>query len=295
MTEQLNPDPDFPTVAFPNPEEPGAIDLAIAQARKHDADVVIASDPDADRCAVAAVIDGDWRMLTGDELGTLLGDDALRRGLDGVYANSVVSSTCLGRMAKAAGRKHHMTLTGFKWIGRVPGLVFGYEEAIGYCCDPSHVPDKDGITALATILRLVGELKASGTTIAERLDEIWAAHGLHRTSQLAVRVTTMSIISQAMDRLRNQPPATLLGDRVDVCDLDDPSNGSGLPQQNAIELTGPRVHVVTRPSGTEPKLKCYLEVRATPAESAADLSATKARLDADMTTLRDEMSQALGI
>ena len=295
VTEQLNPDPDFPTVAFPNPEEPGAIDLAIAQARKHDADVVIASDPDADRCAVAAVIDGDWRMLTGDELGTLLGDDALRRGLDGVYANSVVSSTCLGRMAKAAGRKHHMTLTGFKWIGRVPGLVFGYEEAIGYCCDPSHVPDKDGITALATILRLVGELKASGTTIAERLDEIWATHGLHRTSQLAVRVTTMSIISQAMDRLRNQPPATLLGDRVDVCDLDDPSNGSGLPQQNAIELTGPRVHVVTRPSGTEPKLKCYLEVRATPAESAADLSATKARLDADMTTLRDEMSQALGI
>ena len=150
-------------------------------------------------------------MLTGDELGTLLGDDALRRGLDGVYANSVVSSTCLGRMARAAKREHRVTLTGFKWIGRVPGLVFGYEEAIGYCCDPSHVPDKDGITALAKILRLVGELKASGTTIAERLDEIWATHGLHRTSQLAVRVTDMSIISEAMDRLRNQPPTTLLG------------------------------------------------------------------------------------
>ena len=295
VTEQLDPDPDFPTVAFPNPEEPGAIDLAVAQARKHNADVVIASDPDADRCAVAAVIDGDWRMLTGDELGTLLGDDALRRGLDGVYANSVVSSTCLGRMARAAKREHRVTLTGFKWIGRVPGLVFGYEEAIGYCCDPSHVPDKDGITALAKILRLVGELKASGTTIAERLDEIWATHGLHRTSQLAVRVTDMSIISEAMGRLRNQPPTTLLGDRVDVCDLNDPSNGSGLPQQNAIELTGPRIHVVTRPSGTEPKLKCYLEVRATPAESSADLAATKARLDADMATLREEMSQALGI
>ena len=295
VTEQLDPDPDFPTVAFPNPEEPGAIDLAVAQARTHNADVVITSDPDADRCAVAAVIDGDWRMLTGDELGTLLGDDALRRGLDGVYANSVVSSTCLGRMARAAKREHRVTLTGFKWIGRVPGLVFGYEEAIGYCCDPSHVPDKDGITALAKILRLVGELKASGTTIAERLDEIWATHGLHRTSQLAVRVTDMSIISEAMGRLRNQPPTTLLGDRVDVCDLNDPSNGSGLPQQNAIELTGPRIHVVTRPSGTEPKLKCYLEVRATPAESSADLAATKARLDADMATLREEMSQALGI
>ncbi|MCO6677846.1 phospho-sugar mutase [Cutibacterium avidum] len=295
VAEQLDPDPDFPTVAFPNPEEPGAIDLAIAQARRHDADVVIASDPDADRCAVAAVIDGDWRMLTGDELGTLLGDDALRRGLDGVYANSVVSSTCLGRMAKAAGREHRMTLTGFKWIGRVPGLVFGYEEAIGYCCDPSHVPDKDGITALATIMRLVGELKASGTTISERLDEIWATHGLHRTSQLAVRVTDMSIISDAMDCLRSQPPATLLGDPVDVCDLDDPSNGSGLPQQNAIELAGPRVHVVARPSGTEPKLKCYLEVRATPEESSADLPAAKSTLDAEMITLREEMAKALGI
>ena len=295
VTEQLDPDPDFPTVVFPNPEEPGAIDLAIKLARDHDADVVIASDPDADRCAVATVIDGDWRMLTGDELGILLGDDALRRGLDGVYANSVVSSTCLNRMAKAAGREHRMTLTGFKWIGRVPGLVFGYEEAIGYCCDPSYVPDKDGITALATIMRLVGELKASGTTIAERLDEIWAAHGLHRTSQLAVRVTDISIISDSMDRLRNRPPTTLLDRPVDVCDLNDPSNGSKLPQQNAIELTGPRIHVVARPSGTEPKLKCYLEVRATAAESSADLTATKARLDADMAILREEMAQALGI
>ncbi|MDO4413228.1 phospho-sugar mutase [Cutibacterium sp.] len=295
VTEQLDPDPDFPTVAFPNPEEPGAIDLAIAQARTHGADVVIASDPDADRCAVAAVIDGDWRMLTGDELGTLLGDDALRRGLDGVYANSVVSSTCLGRMAKAAGREHRTTLTGFKWIGRVPGLVFGYEEAIGYCCDPSRVPDKDGITALATIMRLVGDLKASHTTISERLDEIWATYGLHRTSQLAVRVTDMSIISDAMDTLRNQPPSTLLDSPVDVCDLNEPGNGSGLPQQNAIELTGARVHVVARPSGTEPKLKCYLEVRATPEESAANLPGVKARLDTQMVALREEMAKALGM
>ena len=177
----------------------------------------------------------------------------------------------------------------------MPDLRFGYEEAIGYCCDPSYVPDKDGITALATIMRLVGELKASGTTIAERLDEIWAAHGLHRTSQLAVRVTDISIISDSMDRLRNRPPTTLLDRPVDVCDLNDPSNGSKLPQQNAIELTGPRIHVVARPSGTEPKLKCYLEVRATAAESSADLTATKARLDADMAILREEMAQALGI
>lgn len=295
VAEQLEPDPDFPTVAFPNPEEPGAIDLAIDLARRNDADVVIASDPDADRCAVAAVVDGDWRMLTGDELGTLLGDDALRREVPGVLANSVVSSTCLSRMAAAAGREHRVTLTGFKWIGRVPNLGFGYEEAIGYCCDPTHVPDKDGITALATIMRLVGELKASGTTVGQRLDDIWRTHGLYRTSQLAVRVTDMSIITTAMDTLRSQPPATLLGETVEVRDLADPHNGSGLPPQNAIELTGPSVHVVARPSGTEPKLKCYLEVRATPEESSADLAATKSRLDDEIVQLREEMSVALGI
>ena len=292
VSEQLEPDPDFPTVSFPNPEEPGALDLALDRARCQDADVVIASDPDADRCAVAAVIDGQWRMLTGDELGTLLGDDALRRGVDGVYANSIVSSTALATLASAAGKQHRTTLTGFKWIGRVPGLAFGYEEAIGYCCDPARVPDKDGITALARILRLVGELKANGQTINDRLDEIWRRIGLFRTSQLAVRVTDMSIISDAMDTLRATPPATLLDEPVSVRDLLDPNNDSGLPEQNAIELSGERVHVVARPSGTEPKLKVYLEVRSSDTD---DLATAKTRVDEQMVRLRAEMSAALGL
>ena len=152
----------LPDGGFPNPEEPGAIDLALALGRELDADLVIANDPDADRCAVAVPIDGSWRMLRGDELGALLGDDALRRGRQGTYACSVVSSTLLGTMARAHGQPFVTTLTGFKWIGRVPGLVFGYEEAIGYCVDPAAVPDKDGISALVTVLRLAAELKAVG-------------------------------------------------------------------------------------------------------------------------------------
>ena len=230
-----------------------------------------------------------------DELGTLIGADFLDRGVDGVYANSVVSSTCLGRMAAAAGRPHATTLTGFKWIGRVPGLVYGYEEAIGYCCDPQKVPDKDGITALAIIWSLAARLRAAGSSIADRLDEIWLEHGLHRTSQLAVRVADLSLITEAMSRLRRTPPSSLLGQPVVVRDLDDPDNGSGLPAQNAIELTGENVHVVARPSGTEPKLKVYLEVHLSPADTRTDLDAAKRRADAGLARLREEMAQALGI
>ncbi|AXE38250.1 phospho-sugar mutase [Acidipropionibacterium virtanenii] len=295
VPEQLDPDPDFPTVGFPNPEEPGALDLALDLARRSDADVVIASDPDADRCAVAAPVDGAWRMLTGDELGTLIGADFLDRGVDGVYANSVVSSTCLARMAAKAGRPHAVTLTGFKWIGRVPGLVYGYEEAIGYCCDPEKVPDKDGITALSIIWSLAARLRAAGSSIGSRLDEIWLEHGLHRTSQLAVRVADLSLITAAMDRLRQTPPPQLLGQPVSVRDLSDPDNGSGLPTQNAIELTADNVHVVARPSGTEPKLKVYLEVHHSPEKTRDDLAAAKRGADESLATLRSEMAQALGV
>ncbi len=294
VPQQHDPDPSFPTIAFPNPEEPGAIDLALELAEQTDVDLVVANDPDADRCAIAAPFPGTgWRMLSGDELGALLGDDALRRGVKGTYANSVVSSTLLATMAKAAGAPHTTTLTGFKWIGRVPDLAFGYEEAIGYCCDSHHVPDKDGITACLTILRLAAELKAAGSTIAERLDEIARTHGVHATGQLSVRVADLTIISDAMARLRANPPATLLGDPVTVSDLSIPTGH--LPATDAVELTGDRIHVVARPSGTEPKLKCYLEVREDPAASAADLKAARAEAAALLTTLRDEMAAALGI
>ncbi|MDO5678448.1 MAG: phospho-sugar mutase [Propionibacteriaceae bacterium] len=292
VAEQAQPDPNFPTVAFPNPEEKGAIDLALALAQEKNADVVIANDPDADRCAVAAVVDGQWRMLTGDELGSLLGDDAIRRGVPGIFANSVVSSTELSRLAKAAGREHTTTLTGFKWIGRVPDLAFGYEEAIGYCCDSRAVPDKDGITAAVTVLRIVAELKAQGKSLSDRLADIAHTHGLTATSQLSVRVADLSLIADAMAKLRGNPPAALLDEPVVVTDLAEGSEA--LPPTDAIELTGESVHVVARPSGTEPKLKCYLEVRLEVDESQ-DVPAARAVAAAKLATLRQEMADALGV
>lgn len=292
VTEQAEPDPRFPTVSFPNPEEPGAMDLALALAAKVAADVVIAHDPDADRCAVAAVIDGQWRMLTGDELGAILGDDAIRRGGSGVLANSVVSSTLLARMARSMGRRHVTTLTGFKWIGRVPDLSFGYEEAIGYCCDPWAVPDKDGLSAALAVLRIAAALKRSGQTLGHRLDEIMARHGLHATSQLSVRVEDHSIIADAMARLRAHPPAQLLGHLVQFTDL---ATGSyELPATDAVILEGDGVRVVTRPSGTEPKLKCYLQVVLSASES---VSGKTARIKAAglLAELRTQMAHALGV
>lgn len=292
VTQQSEPNADFPTVAFPNPEEEGAIDLALELAASEGADVVIANDPDADRCAVAAVVDGGWRMLTGDELGAVLGHDAIARGVPGTFANSVVSSTLLARMAKAAGRAHVTTLTGFKWIGRVPDLAFGYEEAIGYCVDSGAVPDKDGITAAVTVLRIVADLKAAGRTLADLLDDIARRYGLTATSQLAVRVADLSLITDAMARLRANPPATLLGSPVAVADLAEGSEA--LPPTDAVELTGDRVHVVARPSGTEPKLKCYLEVRLDPEESA-DVAAARTVAAGRLAELRREMAAALGV
>ncbi len=290
VSEQIDPDPAFPTVAFPNPEEPGAIDLALALARRSGADVAIANDPDADRCALAAVFDGEWRMLTGDELGILLADDALRRGTPGTYACSVVSSTMLSVMAADHGQPFATTLTGFKWIGRVPGLAYGYEEAIGYCTDPAAVPDKDGITALVRILALVADLKASGRSVADRLDELATRYGVHLNSQLAFRVSDLAIIADAMTRVRTAAPTELAGQPVTALDL---ATGSAeLPPTDAMLFTGASVRVVVRPSGTEPKLKCYLQVTA-PAQ--AELRSARTAAAAQMAALRADVAAALGL
>jgi phosphomannomutase len=290
IAEQAEPDPRFPTVAFPNPEEPGAIDLALARAPEVDADLVIANDPDADRLAAAAVIDGQWRMLSGDELGVLLGEDALRRGVRGTYACSIVSSSQLSVIATAYHQPFVYTLTGFKWIGRVPGLVYGYEEAIGYCVDPIAVPDKDGISALVRLLTLAAGLKAAGESIADRLDEIARRHGVYETDQLALRVDDAGMISAAMARLRATSPTTLAGQQVSVVDL---ARGTEqLPATDALLISGETIKVVVRPSGTEPKLKCYLE--ATAAHSA-DLVAARAEARSMLATMRSEMSAALGM
>ncbi|SDB89171.1 phosphomannomutase [Raineyella antarctica] len=289
---QADPDPDFPTVAFPNPEEPGALDLAMGLAREVGADLVVANDPDADRCAVAVPRPEGWRMLRGDELGALLGADLLRRGVAGTYASSVVSSTLLATMARAAGAPYVTTLTGFKWIGRVPGLVYGYEEALGYCCDPAAVADKDGITTLVRVLDLAGRLADEGRTLTDLLDDVMRTHGLHATDQLAFRSDRVEVISGAMQRLRTSMPATLGGEPLTVTDL--AAGTADLPATDAVVLQGGTLRVVVRPSGTEPKLKCYLEVRSAP-EASVDLEAARILAAGRLRVLRTEVAEALGL
>ncbi len=262
VAEQAEPDPDFPTVPFPNPEEPGALDLVMDLARRSDADLAIATDPDADRCAAAVPFPDGWRMLRGDELGALLATHLSARDptLAGVFACSIVSSSLLGRIAAARGLGYAQTLTGFKWIARVPGLRYGYEEAIGYCVDPAAVRDKDGITAALLLAELAATLKAQGRSFSDVLDDQAREFGLHLTDQLAIRISDPVLRDDEMRRLRDDPPRALGGRSVDrIDDLSD--GGDGLPPTDGSRfvLAG-SARVVVRPSGTEPKLKCYLEV-----------------------------------
>ncbi|WP_431783259.1 phospho-sugar mutase [Streptomyces chumphonensis] len=311
VAEQAEPDPDFPTVAFPNPEEPGAMDLAFATARAATGapggpgapggapDLVIANDPDADRCAVAvpdpSAASG-WRMLHGDEVGALLAVHLVRKGVTGTLAESIVSSTLLGRIAHAAGLPHAETLTGFKWIARAPGLAYGYEEALGYCVDPEGVSDKDGITAALAVAELAAGLKADGRSLTDLLDELAVTHGLHATDQLSVRVRDLSLIADAMARLRSTPPTTLAGLTVDRAD--DLSAGTAdLPPTDGLRyrLTGAaRARVIVRPSGTEPKIKCYLEV-VVPVADAAALPGARTEAAALLDALRTDVARAAGL
>ncbi|KRE92907.1 phosphomannomutase [Nocardioides sp. Soil774] len=285
---QEHPDPDFPTVSFPNPEEPGAMDLAMALAAQQKADLVVANDPDADRCAVAVPDAHGWRMLRGDEVGALLAHHLLARGRTGTFANSIVSSSLLGKMAAAAGQPHEETLTGFKWIGRVEGLAFGYEEALGYCCDPEHVRDKDGVSALLLVCELAAEAKAAGRGLPDILDDIARTHGLHATDQLSVRFDDLSHIAATMERLRATPPTVLGGLAVER--VEDLSEGSAqLPPTDGLRYTlAEGARVIVRPSGTEPKVKCYLEVVIPVGDEDVDAARISAagRLDAIKADLR---------
>ena len=301
VAKQADPDPDFPTVAFPNPEESGAIDLALELARTVEADVVIANDPDADRCA-AAVLDphrGGWRMLTGDELGVLLGDHLVRHhGYTGALARSIVSSRWLDRVAEAAGLEAATTLTGFKWIARAPGIGFGYEEAIGYCVLPEVVRDKDGLSAALLVAEMAALAKSEGTTLVGRLDELARRHGLFSTAQLSLRVEDLARIPAMMEQLRGAPPQQLLGSPVvESLDLAEGSvETTGLPPTEGLLLrSADDTRVVVRPSGTEPKLKCYLEVVAeVPAEaSARDLTGIRRRADERLAALQEELRGVL--
>jgi phosphomannomutase len=294
VAEQADPDPDFPTVAFPNPEEPGAMDLAFAKARETDPDLIIANDPDADRCAVAVKDDdGAWRMLRGDEVGALLAAHLVARGAQGTFAESIVSSSLLGRIAEKAGLPYEETLTGFKWIARVEGLRYGYEEALGYCVDPEGVRDKDGITAALLITELASELKEQNRTLPDLLDDLAVAHGLHATDQLSVRVEDLSVIAGAMQRLREHPPTALAG--LPVTQAEDLTRGTDrLPPTDGLRYTLTGARVIVRPSGTEPKLKCYLEV-VIPVATHADLPTARAEATTLLTTIKQDLSTAAGI
>jgi phosphomannomutase len=296
VAAQAEPDPMFPTVSFPNPEEPGAMDAALELAEQTSPDLVIANDPDADRCAVAVPARGGWRMLRGDEVGALLGSHVLERGVpadspDAVFANSIVSSRLLAAMCRAAGVRHEETLTGFKWIGRVPGLRFGYEEALGYCVDPDHVRDKDGVSAALLVAELAATLKAQGRSLVDRLDDLAREHGVHATDAFSVRVSDLSLIAHVMGRLRDEPRERLAG--VAVERLDDLARGDGgLPSTEGLRwylADGSRV--IARPSGTEPKLKVYLEV-VEPVGGGGDLRAARERAAGRLKALREDLEAA---
>lgn len=298
VAEQAEPDPDFPTVAFPNPEEPGAMDLAFRTAASVGPDIVIANDPDADRCAVAVPDNGGWRMLRGDEVGVLLGAALVAKRATGTFATTIVSSTLLGRIAAAAGLDYTETLTGFKWLARAEGIRYGYEEALGYCVDPEGVRDKDGITAALLVAELAATLKQSGRTLTDLLDDLALEHGLHATDQLSVRVQDLTLIADAMRRLREQPPTELAGLRVTRAD-DLTAGSAELPPTDGLRyyLSGDGVsaaRIVVRPSGTEPKLKCYLEV-VLPVPTAADLADTRRRAAAVLEHIKRDLAAGAGI
>lgn len=316
VAEQARPDPDFPTVAFPNPEEPGALDLALAAAEELGADIVLANDPDADRAAVAALDPATeaWRMLRGDEVGALLGAHTVARlaakageagktgetakagddGVEGVFANSIVSSRLLSRIAATAGYAHQETLTGFKWISRVPGLLYGYEEALGYCVAPDLVRDKDGISAAVLIAEMAAAAKAEGKTVFDTLDELYLVHGLHASDQLSIRVADLGLLDAMMNRLRVNPPEAFGGSAVEV--FTDLAEGSEAlpPTDGLLYLTRDQSRVIIRPSGTEPKLKCYLEVIQA-VESAAELPAARQAARTSLDNVLRDVREALGL
>jgi phosphomannomutase len=278
VLEQAQPDPDFPTVKFPNPEEPGAIDLSLVKAREVSADLVIANDPDADRCAAAIKDhDGHWRMLRGDEVGALLGEYMARKApnKEVILANSIVSSSILSKIAQHYGLPFRETLTGFKWLAKIPNLWFGYEEALGYAVDSKSVNDKDGISAALVLAQLATDLKAEGKTLVDLLDEIWERHGYHGTKQISVRTTNVAQIDAILSKFRDATPTSI--GRFSLTTFDDLEKPQdGLPPTNGVRIRlMDNIRIIVRPSGTEPKIKCYIEVitkdRATSEEIIAEL------------------------
>ncbi|MFB8002355.1 phospho-sugar mutase [Nocardia sp. NPDC056000] len=284
VAEQFAPDPDFPTVSFPNPEEPGASDRLLDLAERLDVDIAIALDPDADRCAVGVRGANGWRMLRGDETGVLLGDFVLRTAApDSLVATTIVSSRLLSKLAPARGARYAETLTGFKWLARAgDGLVYAYEEAIGHCVDPSTVRDKDGISAAVLAADLVAQLKAQGRTVDDALDALATEFGVHAGDQISLRLADAAEAAKVVERLRETPPAEIAGEKVTCVDM---SQLRGQMRTDALVFEGDSLRVVIRPSGTEPKLKCYAEV-VHPVPTPEDLPAAKAAAAQQLSEIR---------
>ena len=278
VASQHKPDGTFPTVAFPNPEEPGAMDQSMETAKANGADLVLANDPDADRLCVAyRDSTGNYIQLSGDELGLLLAEElagrAKREGVSGTLACSIVSSSAIEKVAKHYGLEFTQTLTGFKWVGRVPNLVFGYEEALGYCVDSKRVKDKDGLSAALVVADIATTLAASGYSIGDQLEKLGARDGYFATDQISIRVKDLSIIENLMKKLRSNPTQELDGQEVQFTDFMD--GWGNLPGTDAIQLDladGRRV--IVRPSGTEPKLKCYLLAVSNESQKSQSMLAT---------------------
>ena len=298
VASQFSADPDFPTVRFPNPEEPGATDALLALADDVDADIAIALDPDADRCAVGIPTPAGWRMLSGDETGWLLGDLILSRTEPGELASSVVASTVVSSQMLSAiaahwGARHVQTLTGFKWLARadahVPGstLIYAYEEAIGHCVDPAAVRDKDGISAAVLACDLVATCKLSRRSVLDALDDLARRFGVHVGAAVSRAVADADEATALMHQLRASPPSRLAEFASTTTDL---LQRTGVDRTDALIFTGgdadTSARVVVRPSGTEPKVKCYIEIRSA---VAGDLAGVRAR----STALCDELTSSV--
>jgi len=283
---QSKPDPDFPTLAFPNPEEPGAIDLALETARAFDADLVIANDPDADRCAAAIKdLQGQWRMLRGDELGVIFGEAIARTVSAGTFANSIVSSSALKKIADHYSLNFKETLTGFKWLAKIENLTFGYEEAIGYCVDSKTVNDKDGISAALYLAQIASDLAQEKKTLQDLLNEVWGRDGFHATEQISIRFTDLRKIDLLLADLRANAPKEIAGLLVEsIDDLAKPLNDLPPTEGIRIWLAG-GIRIIIRPSGTEPKMKCYIEV------IAADEKVAQSQLEILREPLRKLLSR----
>ena len=275
VAEQVWPDGTFPTVNFPNPEEKGALDLAIKVAKENNAEFIIANDPDADRLAVAVPdAQGNWKPLHGNVIGCYLGWYLAKQyhaqGKKGVLACSLVSSPALAEIAKKYGFDSEETLTGFKYIGKVNGLLFGFEEALGYLVDPDKVRDKDGISAAIVFLDLVRSLKKEGKTLADYAADFTKEFGAYVSGQISIRVSDLSEIGKLMSALRNNPPAEVGGFKVatflDHTKTDRQSDILVFVLENGSRL-------IARPSGTEPKIKFYLDARGTDPKNADEVLA----------------------